>query len=438
MTENVPDDGRQFLRNDLKNAKGASNLKFNEKIKAMQAAGRKIYHLGFGQSPFPVPQFAQEALKQHAWSNEYLPVAGLEKLRTSIVNLHRSQDGLHHFDKDDVLVGPGSKQLIYLLMCVISGDVIIVSPVWPTYKPQAELAGKRLFIIETTFQEKYKLTPQHIDELFQNNDIKEGSVLIFCNPNNPTGQLYTREELIDLSSTLRKHKLMVLSDEIYSKLTYADDFISISTFYPEGTILSSGISKWASCGGWRLGYNIFPKQLSSIRKVVHAASSQTHSSASSPVQHAAIELLTFDRRGEEFSKHCSRILHSVSKYCVKALRSVGVSVHESGAGYYIFPDFSVAREGLKKRGITTGEQMCDAMLQEADVALMASGAHGMTFNEEDMTTRLCYVNFDGTTALEKSMGIGLESELSEEFVKEYCSPTVEAIDRLASWITNNK
>lgn len=424
----------ELVREDLRDASaGASNLKFNERIKKLQSEGKKIHHLGFGQSPFPIPSFAQDELKKYAHVGEYLPIAGLPALREAACKLHQTHDGLTNITVDDVIMGPGSKELIYQVMNIIAGDVILISPTWTTYAPQARLARKQIFVIPTSFEDGWKLTADGVNKKFEEEQIKDGSLIILCNPDNPTGASYTPDEFRKLSEAFRKHKMLVLSDEIYSRLSFNEDHVSMAKFYPEGTILSSGISKWASCGGWRLGYLIFPPQLKNLREVLAGAASQTYTTVSAPIQHAAIRLLAFDEEGKSYARHCSRILKTLAEHCCRKLREVGVKVHMSGSGYYIFPDFEVIRESLKRIGMETGAQMCDKLLEQTSVALMPGGPHYL-HPPEALTVRLCYVNFDGTRALRASEEIGLNQPITEDFLHEYCASTVEAIKLIADWV----
>jgi len=424
----------KLIREDLKHENaGASNLKFNEKIKQLQSEGKDIYHLGFGQSPFPIPLFAQDELKKFAHVGEYLPVAGLPELREAICTTHKKHDGLENITPDDVVVSPGSKELIYQMMNIINGDVLLLAPTWTTYKPQAGLAKKKVHLVKTTFKNNWKLTPESLEKAIQSEEVKEGSMIVLCNPDNPTGAIYTENDFISLSKAFRKHKLLVLSDEIYARLSYKNNHVSIAKFYPEGTILSSGISKWASCGGWRLGYLVFPPELKQLRQVLVGASSQTYTTASAPVQYASIKLLKFEENGQSYARHCSRILEAVCNYSCNKLKEVGVNVHNAGSGYYIFPDFEVIRPALNKLGLNTGAEMCDKILKETSVALMPGGPHYL-HSIEALTVRLCYVNFNGSKALQASEAIGLAEKLPDDFIDIYCKPTIEAIDKLSEWV----
>ncbi|XP_078608061.1 aspartate aminotransferase-like [Branchiostoma floridae x Branchiostoma japonicum] len=421
-----------LLRPDLANYRPASNLMLNEKIRTLRKAGEKVYHLAFGQSPFPIYEGAIKALRQHAGENKYLPVAGIPELRQSICEFHCKADDLQDLDPEQVVVGPGSKQLIYLLLEVFNGDVLLLSPCWVTYKPQCHLTRHNVVMMPTTMEDEWRLTPELLEETLRTNDLHRNKLLILCNPDNPTGTCYNPHHLKQLSSIFRKHGIVVLSDEIYARLHYTDSHESIAKYYPEGTILCSGLSKWAGAGGWRLGYCVFPRELDPLRCAVKSAASHTHSCASAPIQYAAITLFSYSDGVQEYRAHCSRILQAAGTYSCKELRSVGVKVVQPTSGFYILPNFEVLRKSLSKRGITTCTQMCEALFEEARVALLV----GPDFHRplDEFTTRLCFVDFDGSHALKASKELGLDVPLSDEFVKEYCGQTYDGIQSMKRWV----
>ncbi|XP_041372362.1 aspartate aminotransferase-like [Gigantopelta aegis] len=420
-----------LLRPDLSDYSGASNLAFNEEIKHMMDEGTTIYHFGFGQSPFPVIEVAVEALKKNAGQNAYLPVSGIPALRNEICSFHARYDGLLNLDPDNVLVGPGSKELIFLLLNVFNGNVLLLSPSWTTYKPQCLLSRHNPVIIEVHLDNQWKVTPDKIEQAVTG--MEGNKLMILTNPDNPTGAVYSESELRALSDTFRKHKIIVLSDEIYARLNYKQNHASLVKYYPEGTILCTGMSKWASAGGWRLGYHIYPKELSTLKVAVKSAGSHTFSCAPTPMQFAFAQMLKDTDACENYIKHTSRIMAAVSEFCCRELQSVGMKLAPPSAGYYVFPDFVVIADKLAKRGVTTCQQMCALMLKEASVALMAGGPYYLRPPEE-LTTRLCFVNFDGTDALDFSRKLGLSEPLPESFVKDFCLPVHDGILNLKSWV----
>lgn len=149
------------------------------------AAGKPVYHLAFGQSPFPVVEAAQKALKEHVHQKEYEPVAGILQLREVICRYHKEVDGLQ-FSAENVLVGPGTKELIFLLLSIVCGEVFLLGPTWTTYQPQCLVARHNPVIIRTSFQTDWKLTPDVLDEVLSDSVYQNSNkLLILCNPDNP-------------------------------------------------------------------------------------------------------------------------------------------------------------------------------------------------------------------------------------------------------------
>ncbi|XP_071789157.1 aspartate/prephenate aminotransferase-like isoform X1 [Asterias amurensis] len=431
-TEGI-DPSQSFVLPRLQSAGTASNLALNEQIIQMIANGKKVYHFAFGQSPFPVADGARKALVNHASKNAYLPVAGLLELRAQICEFHSELDGLHELDPNLVVVGPGTKQLIFLLVQVFNGDVFILSPTWITYKPITNLAGKHVTEINSSREDSWKLTSDALEKALSSSNSSSHKLLIFCNPDNPTGTSYTAEELIALSVVLRKHKVVVLSDEIYGHTKYDGEFLSLAKYYPEGTIISSGLSKCFSAGGWRCGYNIYPKELSEIYKAVCSAASNTHSCAPAPMQYAALDLFKLSEDTREYIKGCRCIMGAVAKMCHRELDGVGVKAILPVGGYYIFPDFEILRPVFKKRGISTCQQMCDVLFREQNVAVMPGGP-GFMRPVNELTVRLCFVNFDGGAALAAWRKQGCNEELDQQFLEDYCTMAVHGIQAIVDWV----
>eukprot|EP00794_Sanderia_malayensis_P003466 gene3466-3963_t len=332
---------RNMIRSDLCNYKVASNLGLNEKIVQRIENGEKIYHMAFGQSPFPIYEPAVKALQNYAHENAYLPVAGIKELRQAIIQFHERSDGIHGISSDDVIVSTGTKQLSFLLFSVFGGDVYLPSPTWTTYRPQTVLAHHQPIVINTMVENGWKIDAAELDNMFENNK-ESKKLLVLINPDNPTGTSYTAEDNKAIAKVCKKHNAIVLSDEIYSLLNFNEDHDSIYKHYPEGTILQNGLSKWASAGGWRIGYHIYPPSLSNIKAAVRSAGSHTYSCASAPIQYAALEYFKFDAECAEYVAHCRRILKALSQYIHKELTEIGIKVLPPKGGFYMMPDFEVS------------------------------------------------------------------------------------------------
>lgn len=421
-----------LVRDDLAHSRPASNLAFNEEVKALIKSGRKIAHFGFGLSPFPVPKCMVDCVNEFAHANEYLPIVGIPELREEIVKFHERYDNIT-LNVNNFVTGPGSKQLIYLVMTAFKGDILLPAPAWVTYAPQIRLAGKEPKIIQTDSGSGWKLTPRALEEAA----VLCGpgwKLLIHTNPGNPSGTCYTHEELRALSAVCRKRSIIVLSDEIYARLTFSRDHASIVQHYPEGTILTTGFSKWASAGGWRLGYAHFPNRLQELFNAVKSAASHTHSCAPAPMQYGVAKALKENAQElDQYMNNCAKILQAVSNYCHRELSSVGVVGRKSEAGYYFIPDFEVVRSGLLAlKEEADGEVMSKAMLEEADVALMPAASFLRPADE--LISRFCFVCFEGAKALEALESLPSNIVLDDDFVRQYCLPVVKGVENLKKWV----
>ena len=180
-----------MIRPDLLGHAPAGNLTLNDKIKELLSSGKTVYHLAFGQSPFPVMESALRSLAMNAGQTAYLPVTGILELRKAICEFHREFDDLD-LQPENVIVGPGSKELIFLLLNVFNGDVFVLSPTWLTYQPQARLAGHEPIVITTEYRHEWRLTSDLLDRALKRSSC-QNKLLILANPDNPTGTVYTED-----------------------------------------------------------------------------------------------------------------------------------------------------------------------------------------------------------------------------------------------------
>ena len=409
-------------------------LAINEQCRKLQKKGRTVYRLGLGQSPFPVPVPVVEALKMHAHEKDYLPVAGLQSLRKAVAQFHRKKDNVD-INANHVLIGPGSKELLFLLQLVFYGDIVLPTPCWVSYAPQAQIIGRKIKYIHTTYKNKWRLTPAQLRTFLKNeNDHYRPRLLVLNYPSNPDGLTYSADDLEKIAKIARQHELVVLSDEIYGQLHHAGKHVSIARFYPEGTIISSGISKWCGAGGWRLGTFAFPPAFDWLLYAMASVASETYTSVCAPIQYAAVRAFVGGIVIERYLWHVRRILAGIGFCSAKILKNAGVKVHAPVGGFYLFPDFSNFADKLKKRKITTGAALCHKLLKDTGVAILP----GASFQRppHELTARIAYVNFDGAHALAQSETIPLDHPLPENFCADSAPATIEAIQKIADWIKN--
>ena len=274
------------LNLNARGLKPSATLAANEKSNQLCAAGGSIYKLGLGQSPFPVPDPVVEALRANAFQKDYLQVKGLPGLRAAVAGYRRRRHGTE-CTGEDVLIGPGSKPLMFLLQLVYYGDLVIPTPSWCSYAPQAHIIGRHVRWLNTRPENGWRLTSEDLEELCKE-DKTRPRIVILNYPSNPTGGSYSPTELKAIAQVARANGVILLSDEIYGELHHAGKHDSIARFYPEGTIISSGLSKWCGAGGWRLGTFIFPPGLRWLLDAMANVASETYTSTSAPIQYAAV------------------------------------------------------------------------------------------------------------------------------------------------------
>lgn len=274
------------LNLNVRGLKTSSTLAINEKSNKLIQEGKEVFKFGLGQSPFPVPELVVEALRRNAHQKDYLPVKGLRALQEAVASFNFRTQKLNT-DPSHVLIGPGSKELIFLLQLVYYGDLIIPTPSWVSYSPQAHIIGRHVRWASTREENNWRLSYEDLENICRE-DPDRPRIVILNYPSNPTGYTYPIERLKLLAAVARKYKVILVSDEIYGMIHHQGQHVSIARFYPEGTIISSGLSKWCGAGGWRLGTFSFPKHLSWLLDAMAVVASETFTSTSAPIQHAAV------------------------------------------------------------------------------------------------------------------------------------------------------
>jgi len=405
----------------------------NDRCKSLIGEGKKIYNFGLGQSPFPVPTPVVNALKLYAHEKDYLPAKGLPALKEAVAGFHKAKDNVDA-NPDYVLVGPGSKELMFLLQLCFYGEIVVPTPCWVSYVPQAKILGKKVRLMHTSFEDKWHITPQRLAEFLESeHDIYRPRILVLNYPGNPDGQTYTLDQLKEIAEVARKYELILLSDEIYGQLHHKGEHVSVARFYPEGTIISSGLSKWCGAGGWRLGTFTFPKDLDWLLDAMASVASETYTSVSAPIQYAAVHAFRGGVAIERYLWHARRVLSTLGNECHQILAGAGVRVHPPQGGFYLFLDFTPLADILSKNGINDSKALCERLLQEKGVAMLPGSDFERPYNE--LTARLSYINFNGANALATSETIPLHIGLSEEFIGQSCPDTIEGVKKIAEWIS---
>lgn len=409
----------------------SATLAINERYRELKRAGRRVVNFGLGQSPFPVPGSVVEALRLAAAEKEYLPVKGLRELRGAVADFHCRHNRIEA-QPEGVIIGPGSKELMFLVQLAFYGEIVVTSPCWVSYMPQARIIGRKINRIHTTYEQRWKITAAQLHDSFKlAQDDFRPRLLVLNYPTNPTGLTHTADELREIAEVARRFKTIVLSDEIYAELHHRGKHVSIAQFYPEGTIVSSGLSKWCGAGGWRLGTFCFPPTLHWLLDALAAVASETYTSVCAPIQHAAVQAFRGGVDIERYLWHTRRILATLGQQCTDILTVAGVRVHRPDGAFYLFLDFSPFEANLAQHGITSGSTLCERLLEEADVATIPGGAFARSRTE--LTVRLSYIDFDGARVLAASEKIPLHEELPADFSAHWCENVVRGVQQIARW-----
>ena len=405
----------KIIKSQINKLRPSATLAINEECNKLKKSGKKVFKFGFGQSPFPIPDSVIMALKNHANKNNYLPMQGLEELRSSIAN-HLNLNNNNNFKSEDVVIGPGTKELMFLTQLAFSGEILLPAPSWVSYQPQALIAKNKVHWIQANSSNNWFPTADQLEKKIKS--IRKKNLLFFLNsPNNPSGTVC--KNLKEIAEVAKKYKLIVLSDEIYSQLTFDNNYKSISNFYPEGTIVSSGLSKWCGAGGWRLGFFAIPSKLKEFRNSLKILCSESFTSVSAPVQYAAIEAYKGDHK--IYLDGVKKILSFIGNYVYENLKSNSINVIKPEGGFYLFPEFRNAK-------FSTSSKMCKDILNKTGVALLPGSDFGL--NKKIMLARLSYTDFEGSTFLNNTLG---SKKLDNEDLKKYAPNIVDGVVKLKEW-----
>lgn len=324
-----------------------------------------VISLGVGEPDFKTPwAIRQEAIrtleKGQTW---YTANAGLLQLRQEIARYLKNAVGVEYHPKDEILVSVGGSEAIDLCVraLVQPGDeVLIPQPSFVCYDPIVQLAGGTPVIIQTKAENQFRLTPEELEEKIT----PSTKLLVLPYPNNPTGGVMKKEDLEAIAPVIEKHDLLVLSDEIYSELTYSGKHVSIASLpgMAQRTVVINGFSKSFAMTGWRLGYAAGPAPIIGLMVKIHQYAIM---SAPTMSQYAAVEALRSCMSSVEEMRQEYNLRR---RYLVDALNKMGLSCFEPEGAFYVFP--SIQSTGL------TSEEFCEKLLQKERVAVVPGNAFG--------------------------------------------------------------
>ncbi len=411
--------------------KESATLAINQLVLAKRQQGFSLSHFGFGESPFAVPELIQQALKDNADQKTYLPTQGLPDLCQAIAHYYQEEFN-YNYSADHIFVGPGSKELLFQLFYLLEGTLILPAPSWVSYGPQTDLLNKPTHIVQTRLENNYCLQAEELEQACQELSPQKQKLLIINSPNNPTGCVYPKETLQALAEICRKHQVIVISDEIYAKVDFTKGtHASITHYYPERTIVTGGLSKLFAAGGYRLGVALIPDSMQALAKALRVMISETFSCVSSPIQYAALAAYSNFNALKPYLEQCEQLHRVAGEYLHQRFIEMGLECPPPTGAFYLFPSFEPFKKYFAKRGITQSQQLCEYLVEHAQVAMLP----GMHFYRpsNELTVRVSTTDHNGPHAL-RALQAGLSKE---EIITKHIPNLVYGCDRLANLITTD-
>ncbi len=383
---------------NILNLKESATLKINTRVREMRQKGEDVIHFGFGQSPFPVHPKIVQSLRDHADKKDYLSTKGLPQLRSNISEFYKENFN-YDFDPENVLIGPGSKELIFQALFVLEGPVIVPAPSWVSYGPQVYSKGKQISVVKTQKKNNYRLQGEELSEFCKT--LPESQKLLILNsPNNPVGSVYTDKELEAIAEICRDQNIIVISDEIYGLIDFTGERKKgIYHFYPEGTLVTGGISKSHSAGGYRMGFLATSSHLNGVINALSSLISETFSAVAAPIQYAAVGAFAKDSDILDYINRCTAIHKQVSFYIYDRLNQLGIGCSKPEGAFYLLADFNDFKLAIKEKlNISTSEEMAKHLLKTYNIAMLPGSDFYM--DNDDLSFRIATVDYDGANVID--------------------------------------
>jgi aspartate aminotransferase len=353
----------------------SATLAMAARAAALKAAGQDVIDLSVGEPDFPTPEHVCRAAEAaiRAGKTKYTPAAGIPELRKAVAEDYSRRSGLAA-TAAQVVVSSGAKHALHNVFTATldpGDEVVVPTPYWVSYAELIKLTGAKPVLIETRIEEDFKLSESALRAALT----PRTRMLLLCSPSNPTGVVYSPEELGRLADVVLEANLSVVSDEIYDQLVFdgrrAVSFPTVRPGLQDRTVVVAGVSKTYSMTGWRIGWTIAPEPLS---KAIANLQSQETSNPSSIGQHAAVEAL---RGPQDCVAAMCREFQKRRDLVVGELASLpGARLPEIGGAFYAFLDIRAALARSRDRGIATSAAWCEALLEREQVACVAGSAFG--------------------------------------------------------------
>lgn len=354
-------------------------------LEEMKRLGQSVYNFGLGENPISQPSFYIEMVRKHAAQKEYISSEGITPLSNCLKNMYDTENMKH-----EVLVGNGLKELLFVVQSAFEGKIIHVTPSWVSYSEHVDLLNRLddLVEIKTSIEDEFRINLNVLETTLE--QYKDEPKMILLNyPNNPTGTCYTNNHLEEVARLLRKYNCMIFADEIYLNLCYRDNQRSISEFAPELTIRATSVSKDFACGGYRIGWCVFPSSLKPFFEKCRNFASRVYSCSAAPIQYATYELLENKEISNMYIKKTKQLYQHVIAELLPIIKETKLMYPDPSGAWYVFLDFTHYKSELADMDIYDSIDLSAYLMKNHNIITVAA----QHFRDDSLALRFSLVDF---------------------------------------------
>ena len=403
--------------------KKSPTLLINEKVKTMWQRGEDILHLAFGESRFPVHPDLSKALNDGISNRSYLSSLGTKSLRIKIADYYSKQLNVD-ISYNQVIVGVGSKSLLYSMIQAIDGDILLPKPSWVSYSSIATMCNKSIKRFYLDKDNGYKLNIESLKSAYSSakkNGINP-SMLVLNSPNNPVGNSFSKSDIELAAYWAQENDITILSDEIYGLITFkGNKHYTPLSHYPGKTIVFSGLSKHLSLGGWRLGISILPRNTFGQQLIskFESISGNIWSCVPAPFQLVGETAFSDNEAIADYINVCANIHRIRTLFIYDHFQDLGIDCPRPTGGFYIYASFKKWSDQLSKIDIISCVSLSEYLLDKYNIATLPGSAFGD--DPENLCLRISssYLDMETDEAAQKILDIYNDGTDEKSFINDH-------------------
>ena len=407
----------------MKQIKRSPTLLINEKVKTMWQDGEDILHLAFGESRFPVHPDLSKALNDGISNRSYLSSLGTKSLRIKIADYYSKQLNVD-ISYNQVIVGVGSKSLLYSMIQAIDGDILLPKPSWVSYSSIATMCNKNIKRFYLDKDNGYKLNIESLKSAYSSakkNGINP-SMLVLNSPNNPVGNSFSKPDIELAAYWAQENDITILSDEIYGLITFkGNKHYTPLSHYPGKTIVFSGLSKHLSLGGWRLGISILPRNTFGQQLIskFESISGNIWSCVPAPFQLVGETAFSDNEAIADYINVCANIHRIRTLFIYDHFQDLGIDCPRPTGGFYIYASFKKWSDQLSKIDIISCVSLSEYLLDKYNIATLPGSAFGD--DPENLCLRISssYLDMETDEAAQKILDIYNDGTDEKSFINDH-------------------